>query len=56
MAKVEMSTEQMKQTLYGIKLRREMLERFNPNMKLDAIDQIIDLEQELVLILSGVPA
>lgn len=53
--KIEMSTEQMKQVLHGLKMRRAELERYNPGMKVDTIDQIVDLEQELATILSGVP-
>lgn len=52
----QMNNQQMKLILEGLRLRRRELEHHNPGMRVEAIDQIEDMEQDIVRILSGVPA
>lgn len=53
MINLEMTTDQAKEVLRGLQMRRRELELHNPNMRLEAIDQIVDLEIKLAGILSG---
>lgn len=55
MINLEMTTDQAKEVLRGLQMRRRELELHNPNMRLRAIDQIVDLEIKLAGALSGVP-